>query len=79
MCTVLYTGTYRRRPVWIGRWPQPDAQGAIPAGWCEECGAEVFADRERLCRRCAEVRKEREEDEDQSLFDLFPGGGSGKL
>lgn len=79
MCAVLYTRACRRRPVWIGRWPQKDAQGAVPARWCEECGAEVFAKEDRLCRRCAQVRKERMENEDESLFDLYPGGEPGGL
>ena len=74
MCTVRYLRPGWRRPVGISPWPQQDVQGAIPAGWCETCGAEVFAWEHRLCRRCLKRGKERLEYEDQSLFDLHPGG-----
>lgn len=74
MCPVRYVRP--RRPVWVGLWPQPDPQGAIPAGWCESCGREVFCLGERMCDRCS--RKEQKEYE-KALFDLHPGAGSGKL
>lgn len=74
MCTVLYLRPHGRRPVWVSPAAQPDAQGAIPAWWCEECGAEVFVRTDRLCRRCGEMRKECMRNEYQSLFDLCPGG-----
>lgn len=74
MCTVRYVRP--RRPVWVGHWPQPDVQGAIPAGWCENCGREVFCPWERMCDRC--LRKERKEYE-EALLDLYPGARSGEL
>lgn len=49
---VGYLKSHRRQPVWAG--PRPvlfDRQGAIPDGWCECCGMEVFGDG-TLCGRC---------------------------
>ena len=79
MCAVVFTKPCRRGPVWLGLRPQADAQGAIPARWCEGCGAEVFTNKDRLCCRCEDMRKERGEHEEQSLSDLYPGGGPGQL
>lgn len=79
MCSVQYTRTHWRRPVLLQRWPQQDAQGTIPPGWCEACGAEVFVMGDRLCGRCTRRRKERMEDEEQSLSKMYPGQGPGGL
>ena len=35
-------------------WWLCDRQALPPWGWCQECGAEVYAPGERLCRRCKE-------------------------
>ena len=74
MCPVRYVRP--RRPVWVGLWHQPDAQGAIPAGWCGNCGREVFCPGEEMCEKC--LKKEKIEYE-KALFDLYPGEGSGEL
>lgn len=53
---IIYLKTGDRKPVWLG--PRPavyDRQGAIPDGWCDLCGAEVFGS--GRCGRCTE-RKE---------------------
>lgn len=56
MCgSVLYLKSHGRRPVWVSLWPQPDRQGAIPWGWCEECGKEVFTPGQLLCGSCLEL------------------------
>ncbi len=52
-----------RRPVGLGvaLWTG-DAQGAIPAGWCEGCGKEVYEVGGLRCRRC-----EREDEQNERL------------
>ncbi len=74
---ILYGKSHRRRPMWVGPGFQPDPQGAIPPGWCELCGREVFAPDEALCDRCME--KECVSDGRKSLFILYPGGRPGKM
>ena len=68
MCLIQYPKPLR--PIWTSHWPQWDVQGAIPFGWCEECGREVFSRDDRLCRRCLNCEKERKEDENESVRDL---------
>ncbi len=49
---VYYLKSHRRWPVWVGQRPFVyDRQGAIPDGWCEGCGMEVFG-MGKMCRRC---------------------------
>ena len=49
----IYLKSHRRRPVRMAFWAtMGDVQGDIPAAWCENCGAEVFAWDETLCSRC---------------------------
>ena len=49
----LYLRPNRRRPVrMVLLATMGDVQGDIPAAWCENCGAEVFAWGEALCSRC---------------------------
>ena len=48
---------YRRppvwRPIWLGsRLGLLDMQGAIPRGWCANCGTELFIPDTELCQRC---------------------------
>ena len=68
MCqNIVYLLPGRRRPIWVGQYPQGDVQGRIPRSWCPRCGKEVFAERKILCDRC-----ERRDGYD-SLQDLYPG------
>lgn len=49
-------GTIKRtvsRPVYRGPL-RGDIQTLPPRSWCENCGAEVYREGERLCRRCKE-------------------------
>ena len=55
---VVYLKSHRRRPVQVGGVRRDfDPQAAIPAGWCDRCGREVFLPGVSLCPDC--VRKER--------------------
>ena len=50
---IQYLKLPGRRPVWVGpRSLFADLQGAIPRGWCVNCGAEVFEENAEQCARC---------------------------
>lgn len=48
---TVYLQSQRRKPVRLGFYREPDAQGAIPKGWCPRCGLEIFGTA-MLCLRC---------------------------
>jgi len=51
MCVVYLRP---RRPVWLGpRLGLQDLQGALPRGWCQSCGREVFYFGAEKCAGCA--------------------------
>lgn len=58
----MYIKERCRRPVRrtcpMGLW---DVQGAIPAAWCDRCGAEVFWPGGELCSRCRRKEQSNEE------------------
>ena len=50
---AIYLRSGRRRPIRRAPYrPGDDLQGALPAGWCEKCGREVYGFGERLCAEC---------------------------
>lgn len=50
----IYRKDHRCQPIQVGTLPYlTDIQGQLPAGWCPDCGREVF-DREQ--ERCTECR-----------------------
>ncbi|MBQ4641605.1 MAG: hypothetical protein IJB47_03220 [Oscillospiraceae bacterium] len=50
---IIYLRSSNRRPVRLRAvlWSEDD-RGAIPAGWCEGCGKEVYEEGGLRCRRC---------------------------
>lgn len=55
---VVYLRSGRRRPVRVVLYRAgEDLQSAIPAGWCEKCGAEVYEFGEVLCDQCERWEK----------------------
>jgi len=58
-----------------------DLQSLPPAGWCAECGAEVYAHDSRLCRRCRKERKKHygKKRSAQSVPDMYPGAEPGRV
>ena len=70
---IRYLRPGYRKPVRRPRWfPGLDVQGVIPAGWCVDCDAEVYAPGKDRCQVC--LRKDGYEDEEEckSLFALCP-------
>ena len=57
---LIYLKSHNRRPLLLpGPDMAPDVQGRLPRDWCARCGAEVFTESARLCRRCK--RRNRDE------------------
>lgn len=54
----IYLRAGRRRPVAVGIGLAEDPQAALPAWWCERCGAEVYTMDAVLCRRCLQQKEE---------------------
>ena len=55
---ILYLQSHRRRPVRLAPvmlWE--DAQGAVPVGWCRECGGEIYEGNECVCGYCEKERR----------------------
>ncbi len=45
------------RPVRLpGHWPWEEGAGLPPLAWCRRCGAEVYREKEVLCRRCGKLK-----------------------
>lgn len=50
---VIYLRSRWRRPVRFAPYrPGEDLQGALPAGWCEKCGREIYGVGKSLCEMC---------------------------
>ena len=61
---VIYLRSGNRRPVRLAPYAiGEDLQGAIPAGWCEKCGREVYEFGKGLCPMCE--RWEQDEEKSQ--------------
>lgn len=59
MTVIIYCKNHRRRPIRLGYTPVfRDVQGDIPAGWCSNCGCEVFEQGEDRCKQCRNVKGE---------------------
>ena len=62
MKILFYRKTYHRQPVSLGIcFPFADPQAQIPAGWCMNCGREIFSQGENFCPECR-IEKEKSYD-----------------
>lgn len=56
---LIYCKDHKRRPIRFGAsLPFRDIQGQIPAGWCSDCGCEIFEGMQERCRQCSEAKGE---------------------
>lgn len=60
MTLIIYQKDHKRRPIRFG--PAPlfhDTQADFPAGWCSQCGGEVFEMGRSRCIRCRKTKGEK--------------------
>lgn len=58
---IIYQKNHKRRPLRLGAAPLfMDTQADYPAGWCANCGSEVFESGRSVCSRCRKTKGEKE-------------------
>lgn len=60
MTLIIYQKDHKRKPIRFG--PAPlfqDMQASFPAGWCSQCGSEVFDIGSSMCIRCRKTKGEK--------------------
>lgn len=57
---MIYQKDHKRRPIRLGSVPLfHDTQAGFPAGWCYQCGGEVFEIGQSMCIRCRKMKGEK--------------------